>query len=72
MPPTLIQTGGKEVLLSDSFVMFQALEAAGQLAKLDIYDGMPHCFPFILPDSPEGKAAYAKQVAWFREHLDLD
>lgn len=71
MPPTLIQTGGKEVLLSDSLVMFQALEAAGQNTKLDIYDGMPHCFPFIYPDSPEGTAAYAKQAAWFREHLNL-
>jgi len=71
MPPTLLQTGGKEVLLSDSLVMFQTLEAAGQVAKLDIYDGMPHCFSFVFPDSPEGVAAYAKQVSWFREHLNL-
>ncbi len=71
MPPTLIQTGGKEMLLSDSLVMFQALEAAGQTAKLDLYDGMPHCFPYIYPDSKEGKAAIAKQVAWFQEYLDL-
>ena len=71
MPPTLIQTGGKEVLLSDSFVAFQALEAAGQTAKLDIYDGMVHCFPFALPDAPESKAAVAKQAAWFRHHLNL-
>lgn len=72
MPPTLIQTGGKEILLSDSLVMFQALETAGQIAKLDLYDGMPHCFPFILPNSPEGKTAYAKQAAWFQQHLELD
>jgi acetyl esterase/lipase len=71
MPPTLIQTGGKEVLLSDSLVMYQALESAGQIAKLDVYDGMPHCFPYIYPDSKEGKAAIAKQVAWFQEYLDL-
>lgn len=72
MPPILIQTGGKEILLSDSLVMFQALEAAGQIAKLDLYDGMPHCFPFILPESPEAKTAYAKQAAWFRRHLELN
>lgn len=72
MPPTLIQTGGKEILLSDSLVMYQTLEAAGQIAKLDVYDGMPHCFPFILPNSPEGKTAYAKQANWFRHHLNLD
>ena len=33
MPPTLLQTGGKEVLLSHSLIMFQALEAAGQVAS---------------------------------------
>lgn len=72
MPPTLIQTGGKEVLLSDSFVAYQALESAGQTAKLDVYDGMPHCFPFIIPDAPESKAALAKQIQWFRRHLALE
>jgi acetyl esterase/lipase len=72
MPPTLIQTGGKEVLLSDSLVMFQVLEAAGQTAKLDVYDGMPHCFPMILPETAEAKAADAKQEAWIRQYLDLE
>ena len=71
MPPTLFQTGGKEILLSDSLVMFQALEVAGQVAKLDLYDGMPHCFPMILPDTREARIADAKQVEWFRHHLEL-
>ena len=71
MPPTLIQTGGKEVLLSDSLVIFQALESAGQIAKLDVYDGLPHCFPMIFPDSKEAKAAFNKQANWFKSHLNL-
>ena len=72
MPPTLLQTGGKEVLLSDSLLMFQAMEAAGQVAKLDLYDGLPHCFTFVLPEAEESKIALAKQAAWFSEHLGLD
>ena len=72
MPATLLQTGGKEVLLSDSLLMFQAMEAAGQVAKLDLYDGLPHCFTFVLPESEESKIALAKQAAWFSEHLGLD
>ncbi len=71
MPPTLLQTGGKEILLSDSLIMFQALEAAGQVAKLDLYDGMPHCFTFVLPQAPESQVALAKQAAWFSEHLRI-
>ena len=71
MPPTLLQTGGKEILLSDSLVMFQALEAAGQVAKLDLYDGMPHCFAMILPETREARVADTKQVEWFRKHLNL-
>ncbi len=72
MPPSLLQTGGKEVLLSDSLIMFQALEAAGQVAKLDLYDGVPHCFTFVVPEARESKVALAKQAAWFNEHLRLD
>ncbi len=72
MPATLLQTGGKEILLSDSLLMFQAMEAAGQVAKLDLYDGLPHCFPFFLPEAEESKIALAKQAAWFSEHLGLD
>ena len=72
MPPTLLQTGGKEILLSDSLIMFQALEAAGQVAKLDLYDGLPHCFTLMIPQAAESKIALAKQAAWFSEHLDLD
>ena len=72
MPPTLFQTGGKEVLLGDSLVMYQALEAAGQTAKLDVYDGMVHCFPMIFPDTKEAKTANAKQAAWFKLHLGLE
>ena len=33
MPATLLQTGGKEILLSDSLLMFQAMEAAGLPAR---------------------------------------
>lgn len=48
-PPTLIQGGTKEVLLSDFVRLYQALDAAGVPVKLDIYEGChtisPRGFP---------------------------
>ena len=48
------------------------LGAAGHVAKLDLYDGLPHCFTFMMPQAEESKIALAKQAAWFSEHLKLD
>ena len=50
--PTLIVVGTKEMLLSSSVRFYQALEAAGQSVKLDVYEGMWHVFPqYGLPES---------------------
>ena len=62
-PPTLIQGGTKELLLSDFVRLYQAIDGAGSAAKLDLYDGMPHVFQIPLADAPEGKAALRKMNA---------
>ena len=43
-PPTLIQGGTKEILLSDFIRLYQALDGAGQTVKLDLYEGLTHVF----------------------------
>lgn len=68
-PPTLIQGGTKELLLSDFVRLYQALDQAGQEVKLDIYEGMPHVHMAELPDSPESNAALKKVYLWVNEHL---
>ena len=70
-PPTLIQVGTKEILLSDSVRLYQAIEAAGGSAKLDVYEGMPHDFQAWWPDSPEGKLALPKVRAFLFRHLEI-
>ena len=70
-PPTLIQGGTKEILLSDFVRPYQSLDTAGQTVKLDLYEGMPHCFQFSIPDSQEGKAALQKVAAFLSLHLDM-
>ena len=68
-PPTLIQGGTKELLLSGYVRLYQAIDQAGQTVKLDIYEGMPHVFMETHPDSAEAKIAIGKVNDWAAEHL---
>jgi monoterpene epsilon-lactone hydrolase len=68
-PATLIQVGTRELLLSDSVRLFQALETAGQSAKLDVYEGMWHVFQFKPIDIPEARNARLKTAAYLKRHL---
>ena len=70
--PTLIQGGTKEILLSGFVRLYQALDAAGQSVKLDLYEGMVHNFPARIPDSPEGKLARKKMKQFVHFYLKQD
>ena len=52
-PPTLIQGGTKEILVSDFVRLYHVLDQADVPVKLDIYEGMPHVFQYILIKTPE-------------------
>jgi len=68
-PPTLIQGGIKEVLLSGFVRFYQALDAAGQDVKLDLYEGMPHNFQDRIPDAPESILARKKMRNFLHLYL---
>ncbi len=70
-PPTLIQGGLKEVLLSGFVRLYQALDAASVPVKLDLYEGMVHNFQDRMPDAPEAQRARQKMTAFLHEHLKL-
>lgn len=59
-PPTLIQGGTKEILLSGFVRLYQALDNVGLTVKLDLYEGMPHNFAQRIPDAPESRLARDK------------
>jgi epsilon-lactone hydrolase len=65
--PSLVVVGTKEMLLSSSVRFYQALEAAGQSVKLDVYEGMWHAFPEY--GLPESKVAVEKSAAFINDHL---
>ena len=59
-PPTLIQAGTKEILLSGAVRQYQKLDMAGIPVKLDLYEGMWHIFQVFNYDLPESKLARQK------------
>ena len=69
-PPTLIQGGTKEMLLSDFIRLYQALDQAGIPVKLDIYEGMPHVFQTFFHNTTESNIAITKTSDFLKEHLN--
>lgn len=68
-PPTLIQGGTKEILVSDFVRLYQALDQADVPVKLDIYEGMPHVFQYILMKTPESDISLSKMNDFLRLYL---
>jgi acetyl esterase/lipase len=69
-PPTLIQGGTREILLSGFVRLYQSLDNAGQTVKLDLYEGMPHVFQIRLTESPESLTALRKMKAFLEKYLE--
>ena len=70
-PPTLIQGGLKETLLSGFVRLYQALDLAGVPVKLDLYEGMIHNFQDRIPDCPESISARRKMREFLVQHLGM-
>lgn len=72
-PPTLIQGGTRELFVSNFVRLYQGIETGGGgRATLDLYEGMPHMFPVLLPESAEAKQALAKASHFFDAAIPPD
>jgi monoterpene epsilon-lactone hydrolase len=67
LPPTLIQVGNNEILLSDSTRLEEKLKAAGVDTRLEVWDGMWHVFQVFAPWVPEANRAIRKIGQFIRE-----
>jgi acetyl esterase/lipase len=70
-PPTLLQVGTKEALLSDSVRMYSVLRQAGIEVEIDPHDAMIHCFHTIY-QTREAKLLFKRAGQWFTKHMNLD
>jgi acetyl esterase/lipase len=68
-PPTLIQGGTKEFLVSDMVRLHRAIKRGGGVSDLELYEGMPHGFMGVMAEAPEGREARAEQLAFWDRYL---
>ncbi|MGQ0632500.1 MAG: alpha/beta hydrolase [Sporichthyaceae bacterium] len=69
-PPTLIQTGGREMLLDDSRSLAERISAAGGECALEIWRGQIHVFPALYRLVPEARRAIEHAAEFLNRHLD--
>lgn len=67
-PPTLIQTGVDEILLSDSTRLAERYEAAGVHVRLDLRDDLWHVYQMLAGFMPEATDALVRAAVFIREH----
>jgi monoterpene epsilon-lactone hydrolase len=68
-PPTLLVTGTRDLLLSNTARTHIKLREAGVLADILVYDGTSHGDYIFVVDSPESLHAYAELNAFLLQHL---
>jgi acetyl esterase/lipase len=72
LPPTLIQVGDHEILLSDSSRMADNINAAGGRVELQIWPKMWHVFQFFIGQMPESSRAIDDIGRFLRMALSAD
>jgi len=70
-PPTLVQAGAYESLLSDSERFVERARAAGVEVELQVFPEMQHVFQFMAGNAPEADDAIAKIAAFLKPRLGL-
>jgi epsilon-lactone hydrolase len=68
MPPTLLMTSTRDMLLSDTTILHRAFLRAGVDANLVVFEGLNHCF-WYNPDLPESREANSIMAKFFDTHL---
>ena len=72
MPPTLIQVGDHEILLSDSTQMADNIRAAGGRVDLHIWPDMWHVFQYFIGQMPESRKAIDDIARFLRSEFSTD
>jgi monoterpene epsilon-lactone hydrolase len=69
LPPTFIQTGEHEILLSDSERLEKSMQAAGVDVKLSVWRRMYHVWQLGAFFVPEGRRAIEEQVTFVKRAI---
>ena len=71
-PPTILTTGTRDLLLSNTVRVHRKLRRAGVEAVLQVFEGASHAHYMIDDTMPESKEAFGEMAAFFRSHLGRD
>lgn len=72
-PPTMIQTGTRDLLLSDCVRLYRTMKDGGVDVELSVWEGMWHAFQVVPNTSfPEATAGLKEIADFFGEKLKLD
>ncbi len=70
LPPLLIYVGGDETLLDDSTRFAEKAKVAGVDVKLNVGEGLFHCYPAVTPFFPEAQQAMNEICAFIKTHIN--
>jgi acetyl esterase/lipase len=68
-PPTLLTTGTRDLLLSNTVRVHRKLRQAGVVADLHVYEGQSHAHYMRDVNAPETKEAFKEIAKFFDKHL---
>lgn len=68
MPPSLLVSSTRDLLLSDTAILHRALLAAGTDAQLVVFEALPHAFWYHF-ELPETREALGIMARFFETHL---
>ncbi|TXN06976.1 alpha/beta hydrolase [Methylobacterium sp. WL103] len=69
-PPTILTTGTRDLLLSNTVRMHRKLRQAGVEAALQVFEGQSHAQFYRDDRVPEVKEAFEEIASFFNRHLD--
>ena len=68
-PPTILTTGTRDLLLSNTVRMHRKLRQAGVEAMLQVYEGQSHAHYYRDDTAPESREAFGEIAAFLDRHL---
>jgi monoterpene epsilon-lactone hydrolase len=68
-PPTILTTGTRDLLLSNTVRMRRKLRQAGVEAALQVFEGQSHAHYYRDDTAPESREAFSEIAAFFDRHL---
>ena len=68
-PPTILTTGTRDLLLSNTVRMHRKLRQAGVEAALQVFEGQSHAHYYRDDTAPESREAFSEIVAFFDRRL---